>query len=823
MNFDPDDPRLSALALGELEPAEAVEMEAMLAGSPEAWAAVEEIRAAARVLTASLAREAAPSLDAPRKRAIESRLKSRRRARLVAGLGTLAAAACAVLAVRLTLAPAGDEAIIRTKGSAGGKATPGAPRSSEEAHVAGSSSPMNSDPGYPAGPPAEARPSLATSEMYANNQRNQAATPAPSGPSAPQQYGLAGGAPDNLAAGRDRFNRGLGREAEGQARGRSMPSDPSLAKPGADAPQIAATPSPRPLSAVALKDGATAPDVSLRRKDAMLGLALAEGEVFAKVGPGPGGLMGEDAAGRVQLKESLARKDADIRGNQGVDRPPAPPEAADGAKRERVPIVDPNALAPEPAPAPAPVPATVENPFVAAAVDPLSTFAVDVDTASYSQIRKSLMVNLRPDPEAVRVEEMVNYFAYKYPQPTGDEPFSVTADVARCPWDASHRLARIGLRGKDVDLARRPASNLVFLLDVSGSMNEPNKLPLVKQAMGMLVERLGENDRVSMVVYAGASGVALPPTHGDRKPEILSALEELQAGGSTDGGAGIKLAYDLAAAQFIKGGINRVILCTDGDFNVGTTGVNELETLIEQRRKTGVFLSVLGFGLGDGKNNAGAREVDRRMEGLADKGNGNYASIDDAAEARKVLVEQMGATLVTIAKDVKIQVKFNPARVASARLIGYENRKMAHADFRDDAKDAGEIGAGHTVTALYEIVPAAKGEVGAAGLKYKAAKDDLSEKLFSVRVRYKAPDGDVAREQERGVVDLGKDYADADDDYKFAVAVAALGMILRDSPYKGQATYDTVLEWAGATKGVEEPGARRGFLDLVRKAKAAGR
>ena len=770
MTFDPDDPRLSAHALGELEPAKAVEVEAMLAASPEARAALEEIRAAARVLTTSLAREAAPGLGAPQRLAIESRLKSRRRLGLIAGLGTLAAAACALLAVRLTLGTPDNEANMKKVGAVVGKSPTAAPRTTMGAYNSvrvpladNGGGQVDSDSGLAYAPAPAAKPAAAPSAQFANSQRGYANAPAPSGPSAPQRYGYAGGGnadPQQAAGGR-------GRAMAPEALGRSEPAKPAKA---GDMNGAAAR-----ASGVTVFNGAVASAPRAFKRELSVNLA--------KPAIGPSTLaLAKTPALRQQEAEQLAA-------------------------------------------APAPLPPTVENPFVATAADPLSTFAVDVDTASYTQVRKALRVNMRPDPDAVRVEEMINYFSYKYPQPTGDDPFSVTADVARCPWDADHRLVRIGLKGRDIDLARRPASNLVFLLDVSGSMDEPDKLPLVKQAMGMLVERLGENDRVSMVVYAGASGVALPPTRGDRKPEILSGLEELKAGGSTNGSAGIKLAYDLAAAQFIKGGVNRVILCTDGDFNVGTTGIPELESLIEQRRKTGVFLSVLGFGLGDGKNNAGAREVDRRMEGLADKGNGNYASIDDAAEARKVLVEQMGATLVTIAKDVKIQVEFNPAKVASARLIGYENRRMAHADFRNDAKDAGEIGAGHTVTALYEVVPAAKGEVAALGLKYGRADDkakgDPSEKLLSVRVRYKAPDGDVAKEQERGVIDGGKDYAEADDDYKFAAAVAAFGMLLRDSPYKGQATFDAVLEWAGSTKGVEEPGSRREFLDLVRKAKAA--
>jgi Ca-activated chloride channel family protein len=503
--------------------------------------------------------------------------------------------------------------------------------------------------------------------------------------------------------------------------------------------------------------------------------------------------------------------------------------------------------APAAAPAPAPTPATVvppaavppaeeppppaevnagvqsqpivDNPFVVPVGDDArSTFSIDVDTASYAVIRRSLMQDgQRPPRDAVRIEEMINYFRYDYPPPKGDEPFSVNVEVARCPWDAEHRLARIGLKGKEVDLAHRPTSNLVFLVDVSGSMQDANKLPLVKDALRMLVGSLGENDRVSIVVYAAAEGLALRPTRGDRKGEILSAIDQLNAGGSTNGGAGINLAYDLARANFVPGGTNRVILCTDGDFNVGVTDNQSLEKLIQEKAKTGVFLSVLGFGMGNLK--------DDKMETLADKGNGHYAYIDSAQEARKVLVDELAGTLLTIAKDVKIQVEFNPAQVSRYRLIGYENRVMANQDFRDDAKDAGEIGAGHTVTALYEIEPTAKDKADAPGgagpLKYQkvaAVEGPLQKELLTVFLRYKKPDGDKATEIERAVVDDGKDYARASDDFKFASAVASFGMILRESPYRGQSSFPAILELAKASLGKDPSGYRNEFLTLVARA-----
>ena len=337
-----------------------------------------------------------------------------------------------------------------------------------------------------------------------------------------------------------------------------------------------------------------------------------------------------------------------------------------------------------------------DNPFKLVRQEPLSTFSIDVDTASYANVRRFLNQNQLPPPDAVRIEELVNYFRYDYAQPRGEHPFSVSVDLAQCPWAPTHRLARVALKGREPDLARRPASNLVFLLDVSGSMGDANKLPLVMKSMKLMVDQLGENDRVAIVVYAGASGLVLPSTTCDRKEQVLAALDRLRAGGSTNGGAGIQLAYRTAIANFIKGGTNRVILATDGDFNVGVSS-GDLIRLIEKKAKSGVFLTVLGFGQGNLQ--------DATMEEISGKGNGTYAYIDSIREARKVLVEQIGGTLLTIAKDVKIQVEFNPARIGAYRLIGYENRVLRNQDFNDDKKDAGEIGAGLTVTALYEVVP----------------------------------------------------------------------------------------------------------------------
>jgi len=458
-----------------------------------------------------------------------------------------------------------------------------------------------------------------------------------------------------------------------------------------------------------------------------------------------------------------------------------------------------------------------DNPFVRVDVDPRSTFSIDVDTASYSLVRRFLTSQQRPPKGAVRIEEMINYFSYQYPAPSDGALFTVSTEVSEAPWATAHRLVRIGLRGKSIDMHERPASNLVFLIDVSGSMNDPNKLPLLKQAFRKLVNQLDERDHVSMVVYAGASGLVLPPTSGERKGEILAALDRLEAGGSTNGAGGIELAYQTAMQHFQKGGVNRVLLATDGDFNVGVTNQSDLVDLIQQKAKGGVFLSVLGFG--------GGNYADSTLEKLADKGNGNYAYIDNEKEAEKVLVKQATGTLVTIAKDVKIQLEFNPREVAAFRLIGYENRMLAHADFNDDKKDAGEIGAGHTVTALYEIVPAGAAVPGAAvdGLKYQKptapSPSAQSGELLTVKLRYKDPDGDKSRLLEVPVRDSDTRLSAASTDFRFAAAVASFGMILRDSPHKGASTYTTARQLAeGALGDGPDLESRRELVQLINRA-----
>jgi secreted protein with Ig-like and vWFA domain len=472
-----------------------------------------------------------------------------------------------------------------------------------------------------------------------------------------------------------------------------------------------------------------------------------------------------------------------------------------------------------------------ENRFLAVADRPLSTFSIDVDTASYAVVRRFLAAGRLPPAEAVRIEEFVNYFSYAYPEPEGDDPFAVALEAADCPWRPGHRLVRIGIAGRDVDRAKRPAGNLVFLIDVSGSMDEPDKLPLVKQALALLVQELTENDRVSIVTYAGDAGLKLPPTSGDQKRKILDVIEGLSAGGSTHGSAGIVLAYEQARERFIPGGANRVILCTDGDLNVGVTSDAALVDLVQEQARGDTFLTVLGFGRGNLQ--------DEKLEAIADKGNGVYAYVDSLREARKVLVEQLTGSTITIAKDVKIQVEFNPAQVASYRLIGYENRRLADADFRDDRKDAGEIGAGHTVTALYEIVPVGNSGDGRDGpgpgaepLKYQAEKPRVAEppaaatpasrELLTVKLRFKEPEGDVSVLREFPLADKGGSFADASTDTRFAAAVAAFGMILRGSEFKGDATLPAVAKLAGDALGPDAGGYRAEFLDLFRKAETLG-
>lgn len=455
-----------------------------------------------------------------------------------------------------------------------------------------------------------------------------------------------------------------------------------------------------------------------------------------------------------------------------------------------------------------------ENRFAAVATAPLSTFSIDVDKASYSNVRRFLNENQLPPPEAVRVEEMINYFTYNYPQPEAKSkhPFTVSSEVAVCPWNPKHKLVHIGLKGKEISMKELPANNLVFLVDVSGSMRDVNKLPLVKEGLKMLVENMRPKDRVAIVTYAGDAGLKLRPTSGDDKEKINEAIDNLVAGGSTAGAAGLQVAYEVANRFFDKKANNRVILCSDGDFNVGMSSDAEMETLIESKRDEGISLTVLGFGMGNLK--------DSKMEILADKGNGNYAYIDDLLEAKKVLVNEMTGTLFTIAKDVKLQVEFNPAKVKGYRLVGYENRLLNAEDFNDDHKDAGDMGAGHTVTALYEIIPAGSDEKVATvdALKYQKANGDVSPELLTIKCRYKQPNDTSSVKFDQPLADANTNWTESSENFRFAIAVAQFGMLLRHSEHSGVASYENTILLAKNARGKDEEGYRAEFIRLAEKA-----
>lgn len=458
-----------------------------------------------------------------------------------------------------------------------------------------------------------------------------------------------------------------------------------------------------------------------------------------------------------------------------------------------------------------------ENTFTAVATDPLSTFSIDVDRASYSNVRRFLEDGSLPPIDAVRIEEMVNYFPCQYQVPTDGSPFTVHTEYTDCPWNAAHQLVKIGLQSQQIDASKAAPNNLVFLIDVSGSMASEDKLPLLKKGLYLLVDQMREEDKVSIVVYAGAAGMVLPPTSGMRKDKIKAVIEELSSGGSTAGGEGIELAYMIAKNQFLENGNNRIILATDGDFNVGVSSEGDLIRLIEEKREQGIFLSVLGFGTGNLQ--------DSKMEQLADKGNGNYNYIDNILEAKKVLVEEMGGTLITVAKDVKLQVEFNPSAVKGYRLIGYENRDLADDEFNNDKVDAGDLGAGHSVTAIYELIPAGSSEQlpGVDSLKYQSTtiqNGNYGNELMTVKVRYKAPAGVVSKLFTLPVKASKTPFEATSVDMKFVSAVIEFGLLLRNSEFKGQASYDHVIETSENALGDEKNDYRAQFVTLVRTAKA---
>lgn len=457
-----------------------------------------------------------------------------------------------------------------------------------------------------------------------------------------------------------------------------------------------------------------------------------------------------------------------------------------------------------------------EKGFQSAQREPVTTFSADVDRAAYSNVRRFLNSGHMPPADAVRIEEMINYFAYDYAQPKGEHPLSVKTELTDSPWNPGLKLLHIGLQAKSVSTKELPASNLVFLIDVSGSMSDENKLPLLQQAFKLLADQLRSQDKISIVTYAGAAGVVLPPTAGNEKIKIREALDNLEAGGSTAGGEGIELAYRLAKENFLPKGNNRVILATDGDFNVGISSENDLQKLIEEKRKNGIFLSVMGFGMGNYK--------DSQMETLADKGNGNYAYIDNIQEARKEFVEEFGGTLFTVAKDVKFQIEFNPQHVQAYRLIGYENRALQNEDFNNDKKDAGELGAGHTVTALYEIVPAGFNSNYISqtdALKYQKnikAANEKSDEMLTLKIRYKNPDDEKSRLFDLPVKNSAVPFSACSENLRFAASVAEFGLLLRNSEFKGNASYRNVIQHAKNALGKDEEGYRSEFVKLVKTA-----
>ncbi|WP_404985444.1 von Willebrand factor type A domain-containing protein [Chryseobacterium sp. M5] len=458
----------------------------------------------------------------------------------------------------------------------------------------------------------------------------------------------------------------------------------------------------------------------------------------------------------------------------------------------------------------------IENPFELTKSQPVSTFSIDVDNASYSNIRRMINEGQAVDKNAVRIEEMVNYFKYDYPQPQNNHPFSINTEYSDSPWNPNHKLLKIGLQGKNVPMNNLPSSNIVFLIDTSGSMNEDNKLPLLKESLKVLLNQLRPQDKVGIIAYAGSAGVVLPSTSASDKNKILEAFEKLEAGGSTAGGEGIELAYKLAKENFIKGGNNRVVLATDGDFNVGTSSVANLETLIEEKRKTGIFLTCLGYGMGNYK--------DDKMETLANKGNGNYAYIDNLQEANKFLGKEFAGNIYTIAKDVKVQIEFNPKFVKSYRLIGYENRKLRNEDFVNDKIDAGELGSGHTVTALYEIIPVnvdSEFLPNEGKLKYSSntASKGCGDELATVKFRYKKPDGEKSTEISQIVKNSSSGILSASPDFKFATSVAWFGLVLRDSKLIKNKNLNAIENLAGEGKNRDEEGYRSEFMKLIQSYK----
>jgi Ca-activated chloride channel family protein len=864
MNFDTDDPRLTAFALGELDSEAGAEVESLLASNADARKYVDEIRQTARWLADELRKENAPAgaLSTEHHRAIEAALRGASAPPWhrwwLAPRGVLSIAATLMIGGTVGLltwnsrssrllqeAPVArstpDTSAKSLRAPAVAPRAPSTPALEQAAPAARDHEALEAK-GLAYGPAGASEYKASESEQVLRERLSERGASAPASPPAPSATGGMGGGimGDN--------GQQLARAQQTRSFARSMSSSAALGdgRPGARSNQEtfggrgftpatararAASPSNAPGMAMGLPPSAIPAPAggpgALAAAPPMPGKPALQADSMSIEASRPA-MEGKDAkltAGG-QSPSALAFKapQGALPIPPGQNEPAAQNEQAGVTqlaistdRAEGVVGLVPGAAGEREA-----FDAIVENPFVATLEQPLSTFSVDVDTAGYTNVRRYLMqMHQLPPANAIRIEEMINYFTYQDAPPSYDspDPFALHVELARCPWNAEHRLARIGIAGKTIHPNERPASNLVFLIDVSGSMADANKLPLVKWGLQRLVEQLGERDRVGIVVYAGASGVYLESTACDagHKPEILSKIDALHAAGSTNAGAGIQQAYDIATRNFRKDGTNRIILATDGDFNVGITDRGELIRLIEAKARSKVFLTVLGVGMGNLK--------DGTLETLADKGNGNYAYIDSSEEAYRTLVRQMSSTLMTIAKDVKIQMDFNPTHVESYRLIGYENRVLANADFANDAKDAGEIGAGHHVTALYELVPARTDPALLAKAKAPASRFLIPSQVvakrpesFVLSLRYKQPEGDQSKLIERPVTDQGTDYAQASDDFKFASAVAGFGLMLRGSPYKGNITYAAVQELAAPSLAHDPHGYRKEFLELVRTA-----
>lgn len=801
MKLSADDPKLTAYALGELDAVEAAEVERELQASPELRQAVEEIREASDWLKKELAAEEFPARIPEQRKAVEGSPSNvvplhRRVWQKAAGFAAIAAAI--VLGAWIGFQN------FRSPG-------PGSPVSEVKAKV----------PPFRYAQNAE-RHSLSPSSETLDQKQELA----PAVPVINQMSSLKTDAPQPKtesisimplpekespkAAPASPVSRIVASSSISESKLSSVASDTAakIAQPAVSNPEVSASlhrtlskqvaPQPAPSAyAFAGKDFSAGKANSFYRQDPPSAHRRQSAEVLSKE---------RENDRRREISNELAKKYL-----------PTHPIMRE-ALRHIAPVEHRDHDT-------ARYPRYVENVFESVLNNPLSTFSVDVDTASYANVRRFLNERRMPPRDAVRVEEMINYFSYSYPQPRDDEPFAVSLEAAECPWKKTHRLVRIGLKGKEIAQNKRPASNFVFLIDVSGSMSPENRLPLIKQALRMLVKRMTENDRIAMVVYASNSGVVLESISCMNKEKILEAIDELEAGGSTNGGEGIQKAYRLAEENFIKGGVNRVILATDGDFNVGITSQDELIDLIERKAKSGVFLSALGVGTDNYK--------DAMLQKLADKGNGNYHYLDSLEEAEKVLIQQMNGTLVTIAKDVKVQIEFNPAQVRSYRLIGYEKRILEAEDFNDDRKDAGEIGAGHTVTALYEIIPAHvedddEFQTVAEDLKYQPKREKKEkpvpptgnqDELLTVKLRYKKSAGKTSQLSEYPLRNEGKQFNSASDDFRFATAVAGFGMLLKNSEYKRDLTFDQVLQLAQRAKGEDKEGYRAEFINLVKKAR----